>query len=152
MTILTRLMRWALVALLLFVWAWFWVLAFGGARAQDLPLGARAVAAGAPAPFAGVVIRVETLLALLEAQDQRDKLIDLRRQDAEQRAIDAERADADIEECQAVSDARERQRAACEASRVPPAPRCECAWGGWPIVSGVAGAAVGFGVGWAVTR
>lgn len=111
--------------------------------AADTPV--TALRAGEAAPYAGILVPAETLRALLQAQDERDHERELRK-------LDAQQATADIDECRAISDARERARSQCEASRVPPACRCECAWGGWPWVSGVAGAAVGFGVGWAVTR
>lgn len=111
--------------------------------AADHPV--TALRAGEAAPYAGILVPTETLRALLQAQDDLDRERELRR-------LDVIEHEADLDECRTVSDARERARSACEASRVPPVVRCDGVWAGWPWVSGVAGAAVGFGVGWAVGR
>lgn len=117
---------------------------YGLARAEPPAVEVTALRPGQPAPYAGILVPAETLRALLIAQDERDHERELRR-------LERERADVDLAECRGISDARERARVACEASRVPPA--CEpVPWGGWPWVSGVAGAALGFGVGVAVGR
>lgn len=96
------------------------------AHADDpAPIVTTDLQAGDRAPFAGVLVPPDTLRALLEAQDERD---DLRRQ----LALAERQRVADVAEAWAVADARERARAACEASR---APRCERPWGGWPWVT-----------------
>lgn len=121
---------------------------YGVARGEPAEPAAEpvtALRAGEAAPYAGILMPAETVRALLQAQDDLDRERELRR-------LDARQATADLDECRTISDARERQRSACEASRVPPPCRCDGVWAGWPWVSGVAGAAVGFGVGWAVTR
>jgi hypothetical protein len=96
-----------------------------------------ALRTGDPAPFAGVLVPAETLRALLVAQDERDEARELL-------AVERERRAADVTACDARLSAVEDARRACEASRVPPR-RCDCAWSGWPWVSGAVGVVVGVG-------
>lgn len=102
---------------------------------------ATALRAGERAPYAGTIVPAETLRALLHAQDERDTLRAELAAEREARALDAEGAAVELQEARDVSDARERARAACEASRVPPRP--ERPWAGWPWVAAGLGAAAG---------
>lgn len=108
----------------------------------DLGLGRRGAVCP---PYAGVLVRDETLRALLHAHDERDEARALLEVEREGRRLDGARAAVDLLECRTMSDAREQARAACEASRLAAVTSDE-AWSGWPwvaaglgIVAGVAG-------------
>lgn len=108
----------------------------------DLGLGRRGAACP---PYAGVLVRGETLRTMLHAQDERDEARAQLEIEREGRRLDGARAAVDLLECRTTSDAREQARAACEASRLPPV-TSDKPWSGWPwvaaglgVVAGVAG-------------
>lgn len=100
--------------------------------------------AGQRAPWTGVHVPPRRMRELLAAET-RDKAAPARetlmRQGLE---LDTLHVRVDLLECRTESEARERQRAACETERVPaqaePAAR---PWGGWPWVTGAGGVVVG---------
>lgn len=106
----------------------------------DLGLGRH----GAVCPtYDGVLVRGDTLRALLHAQDERDEARALLEVEREGRRLDGARAAVDLLECQTTSDAREGARAACEASRLPAVTSDERAWSGWPWVAAAVGVVAG---------